>query len=123
MKLTFVGNRARLKKCVSRTDFTGQWRELGNGHWQFRTKGGAVLNWWKSSGTIQFQGQDPQLRFQRAFISAASMKGRLERRHAQQLSELQKENTALRKLIEDVFADNAKLKQRVLKLKDRLLKY
>ena len=78
MTLKFRGDYLKLKKCVSRTGATGQWRELKNGHKQFRTNTGAILNWWESTGTIQFQGPDPAMKFERAFISAASARDRLE---------------------------------------------
>src|SRR5436190_607422 len=80
MTLKFLGDYARLKKCVSRTGVTGQWRELKNGHKQFRTTGGAILNWWESSGTIQFQGRDPAMKFEQGFI--ASAKGRCSKKAA-----------------------------------------
>jgi hypothetical protein len=111
----FIGGYAKLKKYVSQTGFAGQWREPKNGHVQFHAKGGAVLNWWKSTGTIQFQGRDPTMKFERAFISIASTKGRLEESH-----DWQNENAALRKLIVDVLFENSTLKQRVSKLKNRL---
>ena len=50
MTLKFLGDYLKLKKCVSRTGVTGQWRELKNGHKQFRTNTGAILNWWESIG-------------------------------------------------------------------------
>ena len=53
MTLKFLGHYTRLRKCVSRTGVAGHWRELKNGHKQFRTTGGAILNWW---GVI---GYDP----------------------------------------------------------------
>jgi len=121
MSLGFEGNYAKLQKCVTRTDFAGQWRKLKNGHKQFRTEGGAILNWWKSTGTIQFQGQDPGMKFEGAFISAASAKKRLESTHAEKPDDIQKENATLRKLIEGFIVKNAKLKRRVSKLKKRLL--
>jgi hypothetical protein len=104
---------------VSRTGVTGQWRELKNGHKQFRTKGGAILNWWESTGTIQFQGRDPAMKFEQGFI--ASAKGRLvEQKGSGHLQDLQEENATLRKLIQDVLVENAALEQRVSKLKERL---
>jgi hypothetical protein len=33
----------------------GEWRNLGNQK-QFRAKLGAIVNWWASTGTLQFQG-------------------------------------------------------------------
>ena len=71
MTLQFRGDFTKVRKCVSRTGVTGEWRQLKYGHKQFRTKGGAILNWWESSGTIQFQGRDPEMKFERAFIASA----------------------------------------------------
>jgi hypothetical protein len=119
MNLKFWGNYVRLKRCVSRTGVTGQWRELKNGHKQFRTKTGAILNWWESTGTIEFQGRDPGMKFERAFISAASAKARLEPRDTEQAHDPREENVTLRKLIQDMLVENAALKQRVSKLKER----
>jgi hypothetical protein len=119
MTLKFLGNYAKLKKCASRTGVTGQWRELKNGHKQFRTKGGAILNWWESSRTIHFQGRDPALKFERMFI--ASVKGRVELKRSEHPQDLQEENAALRKLLENTLVKNAALKRRVSKLKEQLL--
>jgi hypothetical protein len=35
----------------------GRWAEMEN-QCQFRTRSGAVLNYWKTTGTIYFQGTD-----------------------------------------------------------------
>jgi|ERR1700730_2064318 hypothetical protein len=78
MKLKFLGDYKRLKKCVSRTGIDGQWRDLENLE-QYLTDGGAVLNWLKSTGTVWFQGQKPAIpKFKRAFIKVATKKGLLE---------------------------------------------
>jgi hypothetical protein len=99
---------------------SGYWRELKNCHKQFRTETGAILNWWESSGTIQFQGRDLKMKFERAFISAATAKGRLETKQAERTHDPREDNVTLRKLIQDVLVENAALKQRVSKLKGRL---
>ena len=44
-----------LKATVASCNIDGEWRELANDQQQFRTPGGAVLNWWPS-GTLVFQG-------------------------------------------------------------------
>jgi hypothetical protein len=119
MALKFLGDYAKLKKCASRTGVAGQWRELKNSHKQFRTIGGAILNWWESSGTILFQGRDPTMEFEREFI--ASAKGRLEQKGNEDLQDLQEENATLRKLLEDTLVEEAKLKRRVSKLKAQAL--
>jgi hypothetical protein len=73
MTLTFRGSYKELKKCVLLTGITGEWRKIENNQVQYRTGDGAVLNWWRSSGTILFQGQAqaiPGLR--RAFVKVAT---------------------------------------------------
>jgi hypothetical protein len=119
MKLKFLGDYAKLRKCVSRTVVAGQWGEPTNGHKQFRTKGGAILNWWESSGTILFQGRDPAMKFEQGFF--ASAKGRLEQKGSEDLRDLQEENATLRKLLENTLVEKATLKRRVSKLKQQLL--
>jgi hypothetical protein len=118
MTLRFIGDYKRLTKYVSRTGFAGQWRELKNGVWQFHAESGAVLNWWESSDTISFQGREPGMQFEQAFISAATAKGRLE--HAEQPNDVQDENATLRKLIQIVLVENAKLKRNRSKRKERV---
>jgi hypothetical protein len=93
MKLKFLGDYKKLEKYASRTGTKGKWRELENGKKQYRTNDGAVLNWWPS-GTILFQGQDPGMPFEQAFISIASAKGRLE--HTKQPNDVQEEDATLR---------------------------
>jgi hypothetical protein len=113
MTLQFRGDYAKLKKCVSRTGVTGEWRDLKNGHKQFRTKGGAIINWWQSSGTVLFQGQDPGMKFERMFI--ASVKGRVELKRSEHPQDLQEEDATLRKLVENALVEKTKLKRRVSK--------
>jgi hypothetical protein len=120
MKLKFLGGYKRLKKCVSHIDIDGQWRELKNGLRQFHAESGAVLNWWECSGTIQFQGRDPEMEFEQAFISIASAKGRLVDKHTEQPNGVQEENATLRKLIQTVLVENAKLRRRHSKPKERV---
>ncbi len=52
----FHGEFSELKTYVARLGHTGQWSE-DNGKKVFRGKDGAVLNWWPSTGTLQFQGE------------------------------------------------------------------
>lgn len=68
---------AELKAMVDMTGASGQWSEKGAGHWQFRADDGAVLNWWQSSGTLNFQGplearQEFEQIFELAMKKAAS---------------------------------------------------
>jgi hypothetical protein len=45
-----------LQYAVKRTRIPGEWMNLGN-HRQFRAETGAMLNYWKTKGTITFQGR------------------------------------------------------------------
>jgi hypothetical protein len=51
------GNFRVLRYVVARTGIPGKWTKEGN-HRQFRTASGAVLNYWKTTGTIDFQGSN-----------------------------------------------------------------
>jgi hypothetical protein len=43
--------------AVKRTGRPGEWTKSEN-HCQFRAENGAILNYWKSTGTITFQGPE-----------------------------------------------------------------
>ena len=51
----FDENYNELKKRVALTGIDGQWVERGN-HKQFYSETGAILNFWRSTGTVNFQG-------------------------------------------------------------------
>ena len=55
MKLRFYGNYRNLQQVMALTGTAGAWRE-GENHHQYRATTGAVLNWWKPTGTVTFQG-------------------------------------------------------------------
>ena len=60
MSLRFNGEYDELKRIVDSLKFTGEWSESENPTCvQFRTKDGAILNWFPTTGTINFQGPDP----------------------------------------------------------------
>jgi hypothetical protein len=46
-----------LRKIVELVGLPGRWAETEN-HCQFRCRSGAVLNYWKTTGTINFQGSE-----------------------------------------------------------------
>jgi hypothetical protein len=46
-----------LRKIVELIGVSGRWAETQN-HCQFRAPSGAVLNYWKTTGTINFQGSE-----------------------------------------------------------------
>jgi hypothetical protein len=52
------GDFKALRRLVTLTGIPGEWTKGKNGHRQFRAAGGAVLNYWKTTGTITFQGRD-----------------------------------------------------------------
>lgn len=46
---------AAVRDLVALTGIDGEWTEMGN-HCQFRAETGAILNFWKTTGTVNFQG-------------------------------------------------------------------
>lgn len=63
----FHGNFAQLEVIVARTRAPGEWRPLVNGGWQYRCDTGAVLNFWPSTKTVNFQGpEDEKAAFRKA---------------------------------------------------------
>ena len=83
MTLRFRGNYTKLKRYVSTVDPRGRWHDLEHGGKQYRTDKGAVVNWWKASGNILFQGQGSAVsKFEQAFTAIASTKARLETKTA-----------------------------------------
>jgi hypothetical protein len=58
--------------------------------------------------------------FEQAFIAIASAKGRLVGKHTEQPNDVQEENATLRKLIQTVLIENAELKRRHSKPKERV---
>jgi hypothetical protein len=112
MTLRFRGNYPKLQKYVSIVDPQGRWRDLEHGGKQYRTDKGAVVNWWKASVKILFQGQGSVAsKFEQAFIAVASAKGRLEDEDGKSLRDLKREHETLRMLIADVLLENARLRR------------
>jgi hypothetical protein len=56
VKIT-CGDFKALRRLVALTDIPGHWIK-GENKCQFRADNGAVLNYWKTSGTIFFQGSE-----------------------------------------------------------------
>lgn len=56
--MKFLGNLDTLQAAVASCHRMGEWTEIGNKHC-FRARTGEILNWWPSTGTIQFQGANP----------------------------------------------------------------
>jgi hypothetical protein len=53
--MKFKAGYKNLQKVVAATGIVGRWRRRKN-HRQYRAWDGSVLNWWKSTGTVTFQG-------------------------------------------------------------------
>jgi hypothetical protein len=51
----FTGSFAELRDLFARLGIRGEWRALGKQK-QFRAETGGVVNWWPSTGTLQYQG-------------------------------------------------------------------
>ena len=114
MSLKFLGNYSKLKKCVSRTGFDGEWRDLKNRHKQYRTGDGGILNWWQATGTITFQGHGSAAKhLEQAFIAVASAKGRIETKNSTSPADGRNENQTLKILLANTLIENAKLKARI----------
>jgi predicted nucleotide-binding protein len=57
MALKFHGEVEEFKGLLSNAGIQGSWTSGDNGKLEFRTKDGAVMNWWPTRGTVQVQGQ------------------------------------------------------------------
>jgi predicted nucleotide-binding protein len=67
----FHGSIDELQAAVGRTGLHGQWTELGNGGHSFRAPSGEIVNWWRSKGTLQFQGKNRD-KFEEALLAQIS---------------------------------------------------
>lgn len=54
----YHGEFTELQAVVSELGYSGQWKDNGNEK-EFRSANGAILRWWASTKTIQFQGREP----------------------------------------------------------------
>lgn len=70
----FKGTFAELQDIVLLTGVGGEWRDLGIQK-QYRAETGAILNWWSSSKTLNFQGsKDEAASLEAAFYAVNSPK-------------------------------------------------
>jgi len=110
MRLAFLGNHKKLVRLISKMEVDGIWRELKNGHMQFHADDGAVLNWWRSTGTVTFQGRKPKAQeFERSFLRRASKKGLIEHETGPE-----DELAELKRQLKGALIDIAKLKEAIL---------
>ena len=74
--LRFIGSLEELQEIVTRCALLGDWQlhAKSNCH-RFRASTGAILNWWPTTGTINFQGHDAEqfemLLFEHAIVGVA----------------------------------------------------
>jgi hypothetical protein len=114
MSVKFQGSYVELQMCVARAGYSGDWRELSNGHRQYRTDDGAILNYWESSGTVTFQGRDQNRSFEQAVIAAAKAQHRLVDANSGSRRE-PPDQGSLQRRIERAQAEIAELEWRMLK--------
>lgn len=55
-KFTYEGTLDQLRADVAETGIRGDWQKMPRGYWRYRTKDGAILNWWPSTDALNFQG-------------------------------------------------------------------
>ena len=55
MVKSFLGRLDQLDVVVRASGATGKWQQM-DGYVRFKRTDGAILNWWKSTGTFNFQG-------------------------------------------------------------------
>src|SRR6266852_720982 len=73
VKRRFPGDFDNLQQVMSVIGSRGVWRKRENHH-QYRATTGAVLNWWKSTGTIAFQGPESAARdLKAAFLTVTGV--------------------------------------------------
>lgn len=46
-----------LRSLIESSEIRGKWSDDGQGKYTFTSDDGGVLNWWKSTGTVQLQGK------------------------------------------------------------------
>lgn len=52
----FSGPFEQLRGILGLTKAVGDWQSMPAGYWRFVCRDGAILNWWPSTGTFNFQG-------------------------------------------------------------------
>jgi hypothetical protein len=69
--LKFQGPFDDLQDIMIHCAIPGEWRFHKKSHfYRFQAATGAILNWWPTTGTINFQGHDPEL-FEALFLKHA----------------------------------------------------
>ena len=74
MSMSYNGTLSKLIKGIAAERIYGDWLEDKTGKYTFRSDSGGILNWWPSSGTINFQGKDKGIiPLERAFTRIRQM--------------------------------------------------
>ena len=55
-QIRFYGHPEQLSSIVARSGVSGTWEEMPACYWRYVCASKAILNWWPSTGTINFQG-------------------------------------------------------------------
>ena len=71
MELKFTGSFDELKERLDSLDGQGEWADLNVNQKQFRHKSGPIINWYPSTGTINFQGKSEGLDELKKLVSRA----------------------------------------------------
>jgi hypothetical protein len=59
--LRFKGSLDELREIVARCGIAGDWQlHAKSNHYRFCTETGAILNWWSTTGAMNFQGKEPE---------------------------------------------------------------
>jgi hypothetical protein len=59
--LRFSGSLEELRKIVARCAILGDWQlHTKSNHHRFRASTGAILNWWPTTGAMNFQGKETE---------------------------------------------------------------
>ena len=53
---SFKGTFEQLEWIISAAGVPGEWETMPAGYFRFVCRTGAILNWWPSTGTVNFQG-------------------------------------------------------------------
>jgi hypothetical protein len=57
MSAKFYGKYRQLSKIIANSNYLGAWlKEIPASRRTFKFNNGAIMTWWESTGTVQFQG-------------------------------------------------------------------
>lgn len=71
MTLRFTGSYVELQERLTAINSDGSWTELNDNQKQFRHRNGGILNWYPSTGAINFQGKPEGKRELEAIVASA----------------------------------------------------